>query len=364
MMGWEKGHEILLALTISGGFRPAAMVRLLRSLSLDDIAARGLDGLVRDLCLAEDDACAARGANAAAIRASMERIGVGILALCQTGYPRLLKEIPTPPPLVFFRGALAGSDSRAVAVVGSRRPTMAGLRIARAVAGGLAAAGFTVVSGLARGIDTAAHRGALEAGGRTIAVLGSGIDVVYPPENRELAELIIRAGAIISELVPGSRPLRLNFPRRNRLVSGLSLGTVVIEAGERSGALITAGLALEQNRTVFAVPGAPGFARSRGANRLIKEGACLVESAEDVVRELSPQIGDRQRQLDLDPLPDLTEEEEQVIALLSDAPAHVDEVSRHLGVETRTVLSLLLSLETRGLVRSLPGKFYVREEVL
>jgi DNA processing protein len=185
---------------------------------------------------------------------------------------------------------------------------------------------------------------------------------VYPPENSGLAERISRCGAVISELPPGSPPLRQNFPRRNRIISGLSLGTVVVEAGEASGALITASCALEQNRSVFAVPSTPGFSRSRGANKLLREGATLVETARDIVEELCPQIEcTGPPRADLFTMPRLTSDEERVMSLLSDAPAHVDEISRILNLESRQILGLLLALETRGLVRSMPGKFYVRE---
>jgi DNA processing protein len=235
------------------------------------------------------------------------------------------------------------------------------MNLAMELACELARSGFTVVSGLARGIDTAAHQGALKGGGKTIAVLGSGIDLVYPPENLELAEEITLNGAVLSENGPGVEPLPWHFPLRNRIVSGLSMGTVVVEAAPRSGALITAKCALEQNRSVFAVPGKPGDPRSSGVNKLLKDGAKLVENIEDILEELAPQL-----ELDLDgraPAPGFMEVggvEGDLIDLLSDVPTHVDEISGSIGLETGELLGLLLTMETRGLVKSLPGKFYVR----
>lgn len=284
--------------------------------------------------------------------------------LGEDAYPSLLREISCPPPLLFIRGSVLPADSMAVAIVGSRRPTLAGAQMARTLAADLARAGFTIVSGLARGVDAAAHRGAMEVGGRTIAVLGSGIDRVYPSDNRGLAEAIAGQGAVVTQFMPGCDPLKGNFPRRNRVISGLALGTVVIDAGEKSGALITAACALEENRTVFAVPGPPGFAKTRGANKLIKEGAKLVECAADVLEDLAPEIGLKAPQTRLPLMPRLSEAEGKVAGLLSGLPLHVDEVSRHLGMQSSAVLCVLLSLETKGLARSLPGKFYVREEGL
>ena len=369
MMGWEKGHEVLLALELSGVVPPRYLVRLAASRSFQEISRVGAVGLARELDLPGDvleavkDACP----KAAAIASTLRGCEAGAVALNQKDYPSLLKEISDPPSLLFVRGTLVPEDCRAVALVGSRKPTLAGVQITRTLAADLASAGITVVSGLARGIDTAAHLGALEAGGRTIAVLGSGIDVVYPSENTEVARRIAGRGAVVSELAPGNAPLRFNFPRRNRLISGLSLGTVVIEAGARSGALITAGFALDQNRAVFAVPGAPGYARSKGANSLIKQGAKLVETTQDILDDLAAGMGSggglSKVQPSLGLRGEATADESRIIDLLSDAPLHVDEISRHLGMEAGLVLGLLLSIETKGLARSLPGKFYVRERV-
>ena len=364
-MGWERGHEVLLALVLSNKLPASKLVALLRSRPLHAIAQAGATHLVAGFGLSDDDIASVADAEAEAARVceKLRDNHTRMVALSEAEYPLLLREIPSPPPLVFFRGTLLDSDVRALAIVGSRRPSIGGAGMAGDLARDLALGGFTIVSGMARGIDTAAHWGALEGGGRTIAVLASGIDVIYPRENADLAEAIARRGALLTEFPPGSAPLRCNFPRRNRLISGLALGTLVVEAGEKSGALITADFALDQNRQVFAVPGSPGYARSKGANRLLKEGARLVESAEDVFEDLGPQLKGPGQQLAMVLDPDLAPEEEQVISLLSEAPAHVDEIVRHLGRDAHTVLGLLLSLETKGLVRSLPGKFYIRNRV-
>jgi DNA processing protein len=363
-MGKGRSREIVLSLVASGLLSERRIIRFLRTTPPDVIAGETVDSLAGRFGLRPEDSGVLEESLADAVRvcASLRDNAVGVTLLCETGYPRLLRETPVPPPLLFTSGGIADLGSSTVAVVGSRKASLAGTAMAAALAGDLAALGFVIVSGLARGIDTAAHKGALEAGGRTVAVLGSGIDEIYPPENRGLARRISERGAVISELPPGSPPLRHNFPRRNRIISGLSLGTVVVEAGEKSGALITAACALEQNRSVFAVPSTPGFSRSKGTNSLLREGATLVESASDIVDELRPQLEcPRPKVPDLFDPPGLSPDEERVLSLLSDAPAHVDEISRSLNVASHRTLSLLLVLETRGLVKSMPGKFYVRE---
>jgi len=216
------------------------------------------------------------------------RRGVEILVEGGSGYPRLLGQIADPPGVLFVRGRIEPCDAIAVAIVGSRHATAYGRRVAHQLAGGLARAGYTIVSGLARGIDHAAHRGALDAGGRTLAVLGSGVLEIYPPEHADLAAEVVRQGALISEVPPLSSPQAGAFPSRNRIVSGLTLGTIVVEAADRSGALITARLAGEQGREVFAVPGPIDSRTARGCHRLIRDGAKLVESIDDVLEEFGP----------------------------------------------------------------------------
>jgi DNA processing protein len=275
-------------------------------------------------------------------------------------YPRLLRNIFDPPPALFVRGSLSRLGEQAVAVVGSRRPTPYGLAVAEKLGEELARAGLAVVSGMARGIDSAAHRGALAAGGMTVAVLGCGVDVVYPRENRRLMEEIIRSGAVVSEFPPGSPPEAWHFPVRNRIISGLSRATVVVEAAEKSGALITADLALEQGREVMAVPGPVTSPQSRGPNQLIKQGARLVEGAEDILEELGMtclfSAGERQSPA----LPRLTADEEAVYGTLSTEPLPVDVVVEKTGLAVQQVLSALMFLEVKGLVRQFPGRLYAR----
>ena len=216
--------------------------------------------------------------------------GITLVRYTDAEYPARLRAIADPPPLLYVKGSFAASDERAMAIVGSRSASDYGRRVARDLARGLASYGFTVVSGLARGIDGMAHETALNSGGRTIAVLGSGVERAYPPEHDELYQRIAEQGAVISELPMGTKPMAFNFPARNRLISGLSLGVVVVEATEKSGSLITASLAVDQGREVFAVPGEVGSSRSRGAHRLIRQGAKLVETVDDIIEEIAPQL--------------------------------------------------------------------------
>jgi DNA processing protein len=264
-------------------------------------------------------------------------------------------------------------DPKCVAVVGARAASDAGRRMAQRLGLELAAKGFTVVSGLARGTDSDAHQGALDAQGRTIAIFRCGVDVIYPPENRKLAEAIIESGgALISELPVGTPPIAENFPGRNRLISGMCLGVVIVEAAEKSGSLITARMALEQDRQVFAVPGSPLTGKTRGSNRLIKEGARLVECVEDVLEELLPQLGESSVRKELSETSDAgiartddkaTENEpnevKNILNLLKTAERlHVDALIEASGVNVQTVLKLLLELELRGLVTQHPGKLF------
>jgi DNA processing protein len=290
-------------------------------------------------------------------------------------YPAVLGEIATPPIGLFVRGASLSTLSPAVAIVGTRAPTARGPGVARRLAAGLAAAGVTVVSGLARGIDTAAHLGALEAGGTTVAVMGTGLDRVYPPENEHLASAIVRQGALVTEFPMGSDPRASAFPRRNRIIAGLSAGVVVVEAGERSGALITAARALEQGREVFAVPGPIDEEQSRGPNGLLKDGATLVEDVVDILDELARPWG---------PLPagrtEVAKRPEgaaasravrgcgggspggvqgAVLACLSSTPASVDEIVARANVEPGEAVAALFELEMVGSARACPGGRYV-----
>lgn len=292
--------------------------------------------------------------------AKLDSLGITFICHNEPVYPENLLEIFDLPPVIFLRGHLKSTDKLAIAVVGSRKPSPYGQVVAEKLAKDLAAVGVTVVSGMARGIDTAAHKGALAAGGRTIAVLGCGPDVVYPRENHRLMDKIITNGVVISEFPPGTPPEAWRFPVRNRIISGLSQGTVVVEAAERSGALITADFALEQGRDVMAVPGNVVNPLSRGPHRLIKQGARLVEGAGDILDELGMEK--------LFPLPEagsegtikMSKEEEALYSLLSLDPVSLDELIGRSGLSPQKAMAALMYLEIKGLTRQMPGKFYVR----
>jgi DNA processing protein len=249
-------------------------------------------------------------------------------------------------------------------VVGTRSASDYGRKVAREISSGLASLGFTVISGMARGIDAMAHDAALNNGGRTIAVLGSGVDIAYPPEHDKLYQRIREQGAVISELPMGTRPLAFNFPARNRLISGLSIGVVVVEATEKSGSLITAASALEQGREIFAVPGQAGASRSRGPHQLIRQGAKLVESVEDIIEEIAPQLRRRgQSQLQAaHRLPsDTAVDVRAIFDLLQDRPLHIDDLVQNSGMAASRVSQILLELELQGFLRQLPGSRYSAE---
>ncbi len=267
-----------------------------------------------------------------------------------------------PPFLLYLKGEVKKKDIDALAIVGTRRATTYGKLITRRLARALARKGVTIVSGLARGIDTAAHQGALEVGGRTIAVLGSGIDIIYPGENKKLAEEIAKRGAVVSEYSLGTQPNALHFPQRNRIISGLSKGVLVIEAPLKSGALITADFALEQGREVFAVPGNITSPNSQGTNRLIKEGAKLVECAEDILEELEFSYLKKEDKQVLDrEIPSLFSEEREIFSLLKEEPVHIDSLISESNLAASRVGELLMKLQIKGLARELPGKLFVRD---
>ncbi len=312
--------------------------------------------------------------------ALLKKHGVKAISCIDENYPGNLKEIPDAPSVLYFKGTLNKDSDLSVALVGSRRASLYGLSMAEKLAGQLAALGITVVSGLARGIDTAAHQGALKAKGKTIAVLGNGLASVYPPENIKLFEEIAEKGAVLSEFPMTTPPSAFNFPRRNRIVSGLSLGVVVVEASSKSGALITSRCALEQGREVFAVPGKIDNPTAFGVNNLIKQGAKLISSVEDIIEELAPRlknlmqdekkqdksenrrgVNDQGAEKDMSLTPrNLNQEEARVFAHLNDEAIHVDEVTSQSGLSVSQAMSVLLKLELKHLVRQLPGKMFVR----
>ncbi|MBN1881602.1 MAG: DNA-processing protein DprA [Deltaproteobacteria bacterium] len=290
--------------------------------------------------------------------------GADIIGIEDDEYPFPLGEIYDPPGFLYVLGSLEPVDHRSVAVIGSRNPTHYGVLSTERIAGGLAAEGITIVSGMARGIDSLAHEAALKNNGRTIAVLGSGLDVIYPPENKELAESIAENGAVVSEFPLGTGPEAQNFPRRNRIISGMSLGVVIVEARIKSGALITANLALEQNREVFAVPGNINNPRSKGTHRLIRDGAKLVESARDVIEELPGVLGGRffvggGTDKTKSPLV-LTDDERKVLENIGHEPVYVDIIIDESGLASERVLEILLELELKHVVRQIPGKSFIR----
>ncbi|MBI5640148.1 MAG: DNA-protecting protein DprA [Nitrospirae bacterium] len=289
----------------------------------------------------------------------LEKKGIRAIPCNDSAYPEVLRELEGAPVVLYMKGDYIPEDRYGIAVVGSRKHTPYGEVVAQKLSGDLASAGFTIVSGMARGIDTLSHKAALAAEGRTIAVLGSGIDVCYPAENRGLAEKIPCSGCLISEFPPGTIPGRENFPRRNRLISGLSLGVLIVEATADSGSLITAQYALEQNKEVFAVPGKITSPNSEGTNSLIRQGARIVLDADDIIEELAPVLRGFIR-AKAGKAADLSEEEGSICTALSREPKHIDILSRETALPVQKMLELLLSLELKGIVRQSGGKrFYL-----
>jgi len=370
-----------IALNMTPGVGPRAAARLLERFG----SAEGVFGALRSelerLRLRPEavESIALRDRHEAAAQELVrvrEMEGAEVLVLDDGAYPALLREIPDPPVTLYVRGRWAEClEAPCVALVGSRRSSTYGQNVALMLARDLASRGVTIISGLARGIDAAAHRGALEASGRTVAVLGTGLDEVYPRDHRRLAaEILGRGGALVTQFPLGTPPVAENFPYRNRIISGLSLGVIVVEAAENSGSLITARLALEQGREVYAVPGNITSRNSFGTNYLIKgAGAKLVQAWQDVVAEFPPEIaarilppepkkGSRRRDVGA-PLPaDLSDGERAVIKLLStDEPAHIDALAESSGLAVQELSGVLLGLEMRDLIRQLPGKCFVRK---
>lgn len=320
--------------------------------SFDELAAvKGVNSAAALSIITHDGRKAAELATVA-----LTKSGARLVTLLDDQYPQLLKEISDPPPYLYLKGRLPIS-SPAIAVVGSRRASDYGISVTSRFSRELAGLGVTIVSGLALGVDAAAHRGALQSGGATVGVLGCGIDLIYPGENRQLYREMEETGAIVSEFAPGTQPDAPNFPRRNRIISGMSQGVLVVEAAERSGSLITARFALEQGREVFAVPGNINFRASRGTNSLIKEGAKLVETVADIMGELPPGGVDlpqwaRKQNFNLSP------EEEMITLLLAEKPLHIDELTVRSGLTVPAVSAMLLRLELQGAVMQIPGKIF------
>ncbi len=294
--------------------------------------------------------------------ARLDKLGVALLTWNDPDYPVLLaalREVDQAPPLLYLRGTLSTADEWALALVGTRNVSAYGRQVTYQIAGNLAAAGLTIVSGLAHGVDTEAHNAALDQGGRTIAVLPGGIDVIYPPENRKLAGRIVENGALLGIFPLGTQPESKNFPPRNRVMSGLARGVLVTEAGVKSGAVLTAGYALEQSREVFAVPGNITAHGSTGTNRLIQDGATPVLSAQDVLDALGStrvaEIVEARRTL-----PEMSDDEKSVLGALSGEPLHVDEIVRQCGLPVPRVTSALTMLELKGMIRQVGQMTYAR----
>jgi len=372
--------EKWLKLIRADGVGPATFARLIGHFgSIDSVLAAsvaelaGIDGIGPKT--AEKIAGTRNNFDAKSEIELARKLGVWIINLQDRRYPPVLKRIDDPPPVLYIRGSLTKADNLAVAIVGSRRCSLYGQEQASRFGHLLSSAGFTIVSGMARGIDTAAHQGALSASGRTIAVQGCGLVNVFPPENKKLFELITEAGACISELPLTYEPLSENFPPRNRIIAGLSLGTIVIEAATRSGALITARAALEYNREVMAVPGKIDSPLSKGAHQLIKQGARLVENVEDIIDALgyiaeqlkehtiaSAKVAEERIALPLfdpDQL-NLTSEEKLTYTTLSTEPAHIDRIIAQTDLAPGRINASLISLRLKGLIKQLPGNMFLR----
>lgn len=319
-----------------------------------------IDGI--DLKLAQRIKMARNDQAAAAQLDRMQQTDTRIITFWDADYPENLKRIYDPPAILFVRGSIKPEDKFALAVVGTRVPSTYGRYCVEAFVRGLVEKGLVVVSGLARGIDTLAHTTALRTGGRTLAVLGSGADIVYPAENKKLFSEIIEKGAVISEFLMGTLPDAPNFPRRNRIVSGISLGVLVVEAGHKSGALITANLALEQNREVFSIPGNINSPKSMGCNRLIQEGAKLAARVDDIFDELNPQLEHLlKRQKIEQKIIQVTDLERKVLDSLSHEALHIDKIAEINQLTISQILGILLTLELKELVQQMPGKYFIRK---
>ncbi|MBV8083756.1 MAG: DNA-protecting protein DprA [Chloroflexi bacterium] len=346
-MEHSPGAEYWIALANVDGVGPARARKLFETHGSIQAAWRAASGAVTE-------------AAARAELAGLDRAGVQVLTWDdELRYPRHLRHIANPPVVLYLTGELTQADEIAVAIVGTRSPTAYGRQVAQRLATQLAAKGVTIVSGLARGIDAEAHRAALAAGGRTIAVLGSGLDVIYPREHAGLAREIAKHGAVVSDYPLGAKPDAVHFPARNRIVAGLSLGTIVVEAGDTSGALITARMAAEQGRDVFAVPGSIFSKQSYGVHRLIQDGAKLVADVQDVLDELN--LGMVAHQLEMPAAAPTADDpiEQALLGTLSTDPQHIDELARLAQLPMAQVSSALTLMELKGLVRQVGALSYV-----
>lgn len=362
MISYPPHTRYYLGFNLVPGMGPVRLQRLIEqcgsieaawNATTDDLIAAGIDS--------KTSASLIKLRRERDLHAELEQViqaDIAIVTLEDADYPKLLAEIPTAPPMLYVRGSLNPNDDWALAVVGTRSPTSYGKEATRHVVSGLAQSGVTIVSGLAIGIDAVAHMAALESGGRTLAVLGCGLDIIYPERHRKLAEQVMEQGALISDYPLGTKPHPANFPPRNRIISGLSLGTLVVEAGEQSGALITVNFALDQGRDVFALPGSIFNKTSAGTHKLIRNGAALVTCADDILHELNLTTLTVHQEVAA-ALPD-DPTEVALLNLLSKEPQHVDMLSRASGLPSAVVSSTLAILELKGFVRQAGTMEYVR----
>ncbi len=355
----------LLVLHLVPGLGPRLTAALLERFSSAGAVLRATPEQLRGVRhigakLADDFYQAIRRVNLDAELQQIAKHNARLLQLGTLEFPSVLATIADPPQLLYLRGTLLPADAKAFAIVGSRSCTSYGRRMAERLAGGLVRAGYTVVSGLARGIDGAAHRGALQAGGRTIAVLAGGLSKIYPPEHAELALEVEASGALLSESAMTFEPMAAMFPARNRLISGLSCGVVIVEAADRSGALITARHALEQGREVFALPGPVDSPSSAGTHHLLRQGAKLIRDANDILEDLGG-IAPLIEPTKTEPPPGMDATHRLIWESLGDQPQHIDDLSRNLGMPVPQLSGLLMTMELKKLVRRLPGNQYERQ---
>ncbi len=355
----------LLALHLLPGLGPRLTAALLQRFGSAGAVLRAGAAQLREVShigpKLSEDLCRAMGSvDVDAELALIERHGVHLRALGTPEYPASLGQLPGAPHLLYVRGTIAPADAKAIALVGSRKFTGYGRRVVERLATDLARAGYVIVSGLARGIDGLAHRAALKAGGRTLAVLAGGLSRIYPPEHAGLADEVAAAGALVSEAPMTGEPTPGTFPARNRIISGLSRGVVIIEAADKSGALITAGHAAEQGRTVFAVPGPVDSDASRGTNALIRQGAVLIRGAEDVIEELEGVRDPAAAPAAQAPPPELDEVQRRLWDFLGEGARHLDEMAQRLALPVSQLSGTLMMMEMKKLVRRLPGNRYER----
>ncbi|MDD5633911.1 MAG: DNA-processing protein DprA [Candidatus Omnitrophica bacterium] len=367
----NKLHKSLIALSLVPGLGTRGIAELLKAVrdteEIFDLSDKAIKNILpRAAGLSEKLSVIRRSKEYLSEIEFIEKEKINLLSIKDDNYPQELKNIYDAPVLLYYRGELEPDDANAVAIVGSRECSLYGMNMAEKLARDLAQKGVTVVSGMAKGIDSAAHRGAISEGGRTIAVMGSGFKHIYPPEANELFGRIAENGAVFTEYPSDTMPHKSNFPRRNRIISGMAKGIVVVEAGEKSGAMITVDFALEQGKDVFAVPGRADLLTSKGTNLLIKNGAKLVMDAEDVLSELDLLLCKKKKddicsnEVDTD-FSDLTESEIKVLGSIGSAsPVYIDKISEESGVDVRLLAGVLLKLEMGGMVKALAGKNYLR----